>query len=335
MLKKFYTIPIFIPELACPFQCVFCDQKKISGYNNSPSGNEVNRIIESYLNSFTNKDAVINIGFFGGNFTGIPVDEQEKYLKIAYSYLKKGDVHGIRLSTRPDYISPDIVDLLKNYSVSIVELGAQSFDEDVLMKSGRGHKVADIINASELIKNADIKLGLQMMIGLPGDSLKKSLFTANEIIRLGADNTRVYPTLVIKGTKLEQLYQEGKYTPLSLSDAVEWTKILISLFTKNGIDIIRVGLHPSEGLLNGHELAAGPFHVSFKELVLTDLWKDLIIEQLNENKNDILIKVAPEQLNHAVGYKSSNKKMLEMKFQKVKFITNQSLKDYEFDVIYS
>jgi histone acetyltransferase (RNA polymerase elongator complex component) len=173
------------------------------------------------------------------------------------------------------------------------------------------------------------------MIGLPGDSLKKSLFTANEIIRLGADNTRVYPTLVIKGTKLEQLYQEGKYTPLSLSDAVEWTKILISLFTKNGIDIIRVGLHPSEGLLNGHELAAGPFHVSFKELVLTDLWKDLIIEQLNENKNDILIKVAPEQLNHAVGYKSSNKKMLEMKFQKVKFITNQSLKDYEFDVIYS
>jgi histone acetyltransferase (RNA polymerase elongator complex component) len=161
------------------------------------------------------------------------------------------------------------------------------------------------------------------------------LFTANEIIRLGADNTRIYPTLVIKGTKLEKLYRESKYAPLSLSDAVEWTKIILSLFTKNGIDVIRVGLHPSEGLLNGHELTAGPFHVSFKELVLTELWKDLINEQLNENKNDILIKVAPEQLNHAVGYKSSNKKMLEMKFQKVKFVSNPFLKEYEFDVVYN
>jgi histone acetyltransferase (RNA polymerase elongator complex component) len=335
MKKKFYTIPIFIPELACPFQCVFCDQKKISGYNNTPSGNEVNRIIESYLNSFKTKDAVINIGFFGGNFTGIPINQQEEYLKIASTYLDNGDVHGIRLSTRPDYISPDVVALLKNYSVSTVELGAQSFDENVLKKSGRGHKVTDIIQASALIKNADIKLGLQMMIGLPGDTLEKSLFTANEIVRLGADNTRIYPTLVIKGTKLEQLYHEGKYTPLSLTDAVEWSKKILSVFTQNGIDVIRVGLHPSEGLLNGHELAAGPFHVSFKELVLTALWKDRLIEHLDENKKNIIIKVASEQLNYAVGYKASNKKMLAMKFQNVKYIADPSLKDFEFDVIYN
>lgn len=335
MKNKFYTIPVFIPELACPFQCVFCDQKKISGYNNTPSGNEVNRIIESYLKSFTNKEAVINIGFFGGNFTGIPMNEQEEYLKIAYAYLKNGDIHGIRLSTRPDYITPEVVALLKNYSVSTVELGAQSFDEDVLRKSGRGHKVIDILNAASLIKGSGIKLGLQMMIGLPGDSLERSLFTAGEIVRLGADNTRIYPTLVIKGTKLEQLYYEGKYIPLSLDQAVDWSKQIFSLFTKNGINVIRVGLHPSEGLLTGHELAAGPFHVSFKELVLTDLWKDLLQEQLNETKNNILIKIPPGQLNYAVGYKGSNKKMLELKFQSVKYIIDPSLNDLEFNVIYN
>jgi histone acetyltransferase (RNA polymerase elongator complex component) len=335
MKKKFYTIPVFIPELACPFQCVFCDQKKISGYTNTPSGNEVNRIIESYLNSFTNKDAIINIGFFGGNFTGIPINEQEEYLKIAYSYFKKGDVQGIRLSTRPDYISPDIVALLKNYEVSTVELGAQSFDEDVLKKSGRGHKVADILQASALIKNAGINLGLQMMIGLPGDSLQKSLFTAKEIVRLGANNTRIYPTLVIKGTKLEKLYLKGKYLPLSLAEAVEWTKTILSLFNNNGIDVIRVGLHPSEGLLNGHELAAGPFHVSFKELVLTDIWKDIFANSLVEKGNNILINVALGQLNNAVGYKASNLNMLKLKYRSVKFNTDATLNNYEFDVIYN
>ncbi len=335
MKKKFYTIPVFIPELACPFQCVFCDQKKISGDINTPSGNEVNVIIESYLRSFKIKDAVINIGFFGGNFTGVPLNEQEVYLKIAESYLKKGDVHGIRLSTRPDYISPDIVALLKNYSVSTVELGAQSFDEDVLKKSGRGHKVSDITKSSSLIKNAGINLGLQMMIGLPGDSLEKSLFTANEIIRAGADNTRIYPTVVIKGTKLEQLYIEGKYTPLSLNEAIIWTKKIFSLFIKNGINVIRVGLHPSEGLLNGHELAAGPFHVSFKELVLTDIWKDLLFEQLDNNDKNVLIKTASDQLNYAIGYKASNKKMLELRFHKVKYISDPSLKDFEFNAVYN
>ena len=335
MKQKFYTIPVFIPELACPFQCVFCDQKKISGYSNTPSGTEINQIIQSYLKTFTVKDAVINIGFFGGNFTGIPMSEQEEYLKIASAYLNNGNVQGIRLSTRPDYVTPEIVALLKNYSVSTVELGAQSFDEDVLRKSGRGHKVADIIEASSLIKNSGIKLGLQMMIGLPGDSLEKSLFTAHEIIRLGADNTRIYPTLVIKGTKLEQLYHEGKYTPLSLTQAIEWTKQILSVLTNNGVDVIRVGLHPSEGLLTGHELVAGPFHISFKELVLTDIWKDIFINQLDGNKKNIIIKVPSNQLNYAVGYKASNKRILEKKFQNVKFIADLLLKDFEFDVIYS
>jgi histone acetyltransferase (RNA polymerase elongator complex component) len=333
--KKHYTIPIFIPELACPFQCVFCDQKKISGYSKIPSEIEVRKTIDSYLRTFSGKDTVINIGFFGGNFTGIPFHDQEVYLQTASFYLNRGDVQGIRLSTRPDYINNEVVDLLKHYSVSTVELGAQSFNDDVLKKSGRGHNVSDIIEASRLIKNSGIQLGLQMMIGLPGDSLDKSLFTANQIINLGAGNTRIYPTVVIKGTKLEQLFHAGKYSPLSLTEAVEWTKKILLAFYNSGVDVIRVGLHPSEGLLTGEDLAAGPFHVSFKELVLTNIWSDLLFERLKYNNGNILIKIPADQINYAIGYKASNKKMLLEKFNSVRFIPDPSLNNHEFNVIYS
>lgn len=335
MKLKHYTIPIFIPELACPFQCVFCDQKKISGYSKIPSEDEVRVTINSYLESFQQKNASINIGFFGGNFTGIPKSEQEKYLTIASEYIRKDKVHGIRLSTRPDYIDEDKVALLKSYSVSTVELGAQSLDEVVLQKSGRGHKAAEVIHASELIKASGISLGLQMMIGLPGDTPEKSLITAQKIIELGADNTRIYPTLVIKGTRLEEMYKDGRYSPLSLTEAVELSKKLLLMFEKSNVDVIRTGLHPSEGLLSGHELAAGPFHISFKELVLTSIWKDLLKGQVKELSNTVRIKTSADQINYAIGYEAVNRKMLQEKFRKVEFSVDPLLHDREFNVIYN
>lgn len=335
MKQKHYTIPVFIPELACPFQCVFCDQKKISGYSSIPSENEVRDIIESYLQSFKQKNAEINIGFFGGNFTGIPMREQEKYLSIAADYLKNGQIQGIRLSTRPDYIDEERLELLTKYSVSTIELGAQSLDETVLRKSGRGHKAEDVVSASELIKASGILLGLQMMIGLPGDTTEKSLFTAQKIIELGADNTRIYPTLVIKGTRLEEIFNKGKYTPLSITEAVELTKQLLLLFEKHDVDVIRTGLHPSEGLLSGHELAAGPFHLSFKELVLTSIWKDLLNGHVKGNSKSITIKTSPDQINYAIGYEAVNRKMLQKNFSKVVFAADPVLCNRDFNVMYN
>ncbi len=334
MKTKHYTIPIFIPQLACPFQCIFCNQKKISGHNETPNEKEIYSIIDSHLKTFKRKDSVINIGFFGGNFTGIPIELQEKYLGIASEYLISGKINGIRLSTRPDYINEEVLELLKRYSVTTIELGAQSLDDEVLRKSGRGHSASDIIRASELIKANGFSLGLQMMIGLPGDTIDKSILTAQKIIKLGADNTRIYPTLVIKETKLEQLYHEGKFSPLPLNEAVEWIKEILIIFENSGINVLRIGLHPTEGFLTGDEIIAGPFHTSLKELVLTQIWKDLFIQKLNKNGKNILLKVSPEQINFAVGYKSSNKKLLEEKFASVKFVPNSSLKNREFDVIY-
>ena len=332
MQKKHFTIPIFIPQLACPFQCIFCNQRSISGQLEEPSEKEIIETIEQYLLTIPKLNSEIEIGFFGGNFTGIEIEKQEKYLKTVQPYLESGKVQGIRLSTRPDYIDENILDLLKKYNVTTIELGAQSMDDEVLQLSGRGHKCEDIVNASKLIKEKGFSLGLQMMLGLPGDTIEKSISTAKKIIALNADNTRIYPTLIIKETELENIFHENKYNPLSLEQAVEWAKEVYKIFERTEIKILRMGLHPSDGLISGKSLIAGPFHVSFGELVMTALWKEELSSIEKNDKENIIITVAENQINNAIGYNASNKKMLLEKFKNIRFITNSKLKGRDFYV---
>jgi histone acetyltransferase (RNA polymerase elongator complex component) len=330
---KHFTIPIFIPQLACPFQCVFCNQEKITSRGNIPGMQETRNTIEEYLASFPEGRKHIEIGFFGGNFTGIEMDEQEQYLQIAYSYLEKSLVQGIRLSTRPDYIDEKRLHLLKKYGVTTIELGAQSMDDDVLYRSVRGHTAQDIGIASHMIIANGFRLGLQMMIGLPGDTLEKALFTARRIVELGACETRIYPVLVIKGTRLEEWFNEGTYKPLTLEESVLWTKELLILFEEMGVEVTRAGLHSSTGLLSGKELAAGPFHPSFRELAMTEVWWDRLNVLLNqENKNKISISVHPSQYNFVIGYYGKNRKRLLRHFGDVIFRKDPSLKINEFHV---
>lgn len=330
-MVKHYTIPIFIPELACPFRCVFCDQRKISGSIKVPSLEEVEKTILTYLETIPEDNASIEIGFFGGNFTGIPQQDQHAFLKIAQKYINSKQVQSIRLSTRPDYINTEILALLKHYSVKMIELGAQSMDDGVLIKSGRGHTVQDVIDSSKLIQKEGFDLGLQMMLGLPGDSLEKCLGTAQEIVKLNPKDIRIYPTLIIKGTELADLFKEGKYEPLSMETAVSWTKDVYRIFENAHLNIIRVGLHPSEELSDSKSLLGGPYHPSFRELVLTELWKDRFKEKLDFNLGkSIIIYVAPTELNHAIGYNSSNKIYLENHFEAVKIKIDQKLINYSF-----
>lgn len=328
---KHFTIPIFIPEVACPFQCVFCDQRKISGSIKAPDLEDVDKTIQSYLSTLPTEKSEIEIGFFGGNFTGIPEADQRDFLKIAQKYVDSERVHSIRLSTRPDYISDKILSLLKEFSVKTIELGAQSMDEGVLIKSGRGHTVQDIVDSSKLIREAGFNLGLQVMLGLPGDTQEKCSETAKQIVALQPQDIRIYPTLVIKGTELAELFKTGKYEPLSMETAVLWAKDMYRFFETAGLNIIRVGLHPSEELTDSKSLLAGPYHQSFRELVLTDLWKDRFFEKLEFSKSkSLLIYVAAPELNHAIGYNSSNKKLLEQKFEAVKIKIDQKLINYSF-----
>ncbi len=332
MQKKHNNIPIFIPELACPHQCVFCDQTKISGADKIPKPEDIADIVQAHLQTIP-KDRHINIAFFGGSFTGIPFELQKIYLKEAYKFIETKQVAGIRLSTRPDYIDTKILDLLKKYGVETIELGAQSTDDYVLQKSGRGHTYKDIEEASKLINSYGFKLGLQMMIGLPGDTVEKALQTAKDIINLGAENTRIYPTLVVKGTALEKMYHSGKYIPLQLDEAVKISKKVYKILDDNNVKIIRTGLHPSDELTYEKSLVAGPYHVSFKELILTEIWNDILTEKLNNiNSEHIIIQTTGAQLNYAVGFKSKNKNKLLKKYKIVKFEVNNSLQKFELNV---
>ena len=331
--KKHCNIPIFIPELACPHQCVFCNQEKISNTFSVPTPNEIGEIIESYLETIP-AGSEINIAFFGGSFTGIPQEEMISYLKVAYTYVKAGSVQGIRISTKPDYISDPILDILEQYGVIAIELGAQSTNDKVLVKSGRGHKFDAIENAANLIRKRNFELGLQMMLGLPYDTLELSLQTARDIVRLKADTTRIYPTVVVEGTVLEKMYKKGEYQALSMEDAISWSKEALKIFNEAGIKVLRVGLHPSEELELGKSLVAGPIHPSFKEMVLSELWSDQLKKE-NLNKGKSIIQVAQNQLNYAIGYKGINRNTLQEKGYDIKFKADESLKDFELNVCYN
>ncbi len=331
MKTKHYTIPIFIPELACPFRCIYCDQHKITGQSTLPEAGEVKEIIEKYLATFPKRRKIIELGFFGGNFTGIAVKEQEKYLDAAGEYLESGEIQGIRLSTRPDYINEQIITLLKKYKVSTVELGAQSMVDEVLLKSKRGHTVEDTIAAAGLIKNAGIRLGLQMMIGLPGDKPVHDLHSAHEFVKLEAEDIRIYPTLVIRGTALEKLYKEGKYIPLEMKEAVHRSAEVFKVFETAGLRVIRMGLHPSEGLLSGEDLVTGPFHEAFRELVMTEIWSEHLAPLMkNSDYDTVEVFVSPAQFNFAIGYEAKNKKSLLKFYTTVVFRQDENLKAREY-----
>lgn len=329
---KHSNIPIFIPELACPHQCIFCNQAKISGQESIPQPKEIPSIIERHLATM-NDGREVEVAFFGGSFTGIPLELQERYLAQANRFLQQGRINGIRLSTRPDYINPEVMTLLKRYNVTTVELGAQSTNDDVLRASGRGHKSEAIRLASQMICDNGFHLGLQMMIGLPHDTYERSLQTTDDIIALGADNTRIYPTLVIKGTHLARLYENGEYAPLSLESAVNWAKDIYLRFESAGVNVLRVGLHASEELTHEKSLLAGPYHKSFKELMMTEIWSDILHRKLKNRRDDsLLLEVHPSQINFVWGYGGKNKSLFAQQNLDVKIKGNPSSEKYEIKI---
>jgi histone acetyltransferase (RNA polymerase elongator complex component) len=334
---KHYTIPFFIPEMACTGNCIYCNQKKITSRTTAPEIDEMHQSIEEHLASFKHKDAEVEVAFFGGSFSGLSKASQQKYLEQIQKYISAKQVKSIRISTRPDMIDKNELDFLKKYKVQAIELGVQSFDKEVLEKSGRGHSLEDSYYAAKLIKEEGFELGLQMMVGLPGDSIQKAVFTAKEIIRLGAATTRIYPLLVIKDSVLAEMYQQKEYTPLSIEQSLDYLTQIIPLFEKAAVKILRVGLHQSEDLNNGDALLAGPYHPSLKELALSRIWQ-LQLQNFPQQKKEgerIIIEVNPREINYAIGYHAQNKKHLLQYFSEVKFIGNTDLKERNYHVRYS
>lgn len=325
-----YNIPIFVPHKGCPYDCVFCNQRRITGHITPTTPDEVTEIIERNLMTIPADGASIEAAFFGGSFTGIPKDEQNALMERVQPYIKSGRISGIRMSTRPDYIDRDILDNLKRYSVTMIELGVQSMSDDVLRAANRGHTAAQAENAARLIKEYGIGLGLQMMTGLPGDSPEISKYTAERIISLAPDCVRIYPTLVIRDTYLEKLYRGGKYVPQTIDEAAELAAKLIEMFEAAGIDVIRVGLQPTEEISSGAAVVAGPFHPAFGELAESAIYYHIAEEKLCGIQGDAEIYVNPTEISKMTGNRKCNvRKFKEKKDINVKIKGDKRLKRRE------
>lgn len=212
------------------------------------------------------------MAFYGGSFTALPLSYQRELLAPAAQAQREGRVQAIRLSTRPDAISSDILQHLISYGVSIVELGAQSMDDGILAAAARGHTVNDIERAVCLLREAGLTYGLQLMLGLPGETWELLPQVAARLLRLKPAMLRIYPTLVIAGTPLAALYQSGCYVPLAMDEAVRRAAFFKLLCEQQGISVIRTGLQATEELARHSVVLAGPYHPSFGEMVEAQLF---------------------------------------------------------------
>jgi len=303
LAMKKYNIPIFISHFGCPHTCVFCNQNKITGKETDVTVNEIKETVSEYLETLP-ENADIEIAFFGGTFTGIPLYLQNDYLETASAFIKSGEVKGIRLSTRPDYITDEIVTRLKKYGVTTIELGVQSFDKKVLKLSERGYESSKIKKACIAIKKQGINLGIQLMPGLPGSTKESDLNSAKLAVEEKPNFVRIYPALVISNTKLERMYEAKEFSPLTLEEAVTRVMPILALFELNSIRAIRVGLHPSDDLREEDVIIAGPFHSAFRELVETKIYGDFL-DRLNSEK--IEVKSNERNISKIVGLKKANK----------------------------
>lgn len=311
------VIPVFIPHKGCPFDCIYCNQKIISGQTEEMTVEKMNETIKEHL-STVGEDSYIEIGFYGGSFTGIEAQKQIQFLEAADEYYRLGRIKGIRLSTRPDYIDPEIVGRLKKYNVKTIELGVQSLDEEVLRISGRGHNADDVYKAVRFIKESGIELGIQTMIGLPGSNTKKDIDTAKKVVDLKPSIVRIYPTLVVKNTYLEKMFNDGKYAPLSVEEAVGLCAKLLDLYNENSIKVIRIGLQPTDNINSDFDVVAGPFHPSFRQLVESRLWLYKIENYLKEyslfEERDIIIYTGKKYICDIIGQRRGNIEYLKNKY---------------------
>ena len=325
------NIPVFIPHLGCPNQCVFCNQRSISGVDKFDPCS-VTEIIDNAL-STTDPDDEIEIAFFGGSFTGIDRDLMISLLEISKRYIDGGSIRSVRCSTRPDYIDDEILDLLKKYGVKTIELGLQSSSDKVLEISKRGHNFeAEKIACKKIVDNGFNLVG-QMMIGLPGSNIKYELETADFIISAGAIGARIYPTVVFRDTELAFLTETGKYAPLTLDDAIKRSALVLERFIDSKIEVIRIGLQSSENLSDKNQYVGGPNHPALGELVIGEFYYNKITKLLVdlELSQDDTIKICVSRgaISKAVGQNKRNKIRLAEKYKNISFVEKDELSEFE------
>lgn len=323
---KHINVSLFVPHLGCPHTCIFCNQKTISGKCEELTADEIASAAKTAMaGEYETENS--EIAFFGGSFTAIEREKMIYFLEAAKPFIGKY-FGGIRISTRPDAINEEILGILKSYGVTSIELGAQSMVEDVLIKNERGHTPNDTENAARLIKKYGFSLGLQMMTGLYGSNSEKDIYTAEKFIELKPDTVRIYPTVVLKNTKLHELYEKGEYVPETLENAVRLSSRLLLMFYRNNINVIRLGLHSGGNVEEG--FVAGVYHPAFRELCESEIYKNIIEEKLSSfPEGSFALCVKPSEISKALGHKRSNAEYFGKKGKNIKVTGDESLSRYD------
>jgi histone acetyltransferase (RNA polymerase elongator complex component) len=312
LLKKMKNrpliIPIFIPQEGCHHRCVYCDQPTISGVSQTSwNPSSIRAHVGNYLDNCSRYP--VQVAFYGGSFTLLPETRQRLFLEPVQEFLKQGLVHSLRLSTRPDAIEASNLRFLQAMGVKTIELGAQSLCDQVLKAAARGHSSREVCDAALKVQQFGFEMGLQLMPGLPRDSRETFLRTVDKSIALSPSFVRLYPTVVISSTPLEHLYRQGRYRPLSLTQAVAWCKEAKQRFAAAGIPVIRMGLQPSVTLEQPGRIVAGPYHPAFGQLVLSSIWSDRISPALKKaslQSQRLRIHAASQQLADIRGHRNDN-----------------------------
>ena len=331
---KHVNIPVFIPHLGCPYDCVFCNQRTISGKNNFDITS-----VESEINnalSTISPDCDAEIAFFGGSFTGIDRTDMIHLLQIADKYIKSGKVSSVRLSTRPDYIDEEILTILKEYSVGTIELGLQCLNDEVLKKCKRGHTVRQALDACHFIKRYGFNLIGQMMIGLPGSSPQDEINTARMLCEAGVDGARIYPTVVFHGTELAAMVESGDYRRLTADEIVTRTSDVLAEFVQHNVPVIRIGLCAADNLYTESGIHSGNYHPAIGELAVNAVYYKIIADKLNTvDKNrldgsDIVIYCPVGSISKVIGQKRCNKIKIQREYnvKNVKVIENNAILEY-------
>lgn len=309
------VVPFFIPHQGCPHRCVFCDQEKVAGARPVlPGTDELKERVALYAAGAPGR--ALEVAFYGGTFTALPRDCQERLLFPLQPLLRDGTVRSIRVSTRPDAVDDETVLFLERMGVATVELGVQSMDPEVLDASGRGHGADDVARAAAALRRRGIRVGIQLMPGLPGDTHERSLASLDSVLALRPSFLRIYPTLVIEGTELAARYRGGEYAPLSLEAAVSLCKEMLIRARRAGVPVIRMGLQPTAELDSPGVIVAGPYHPAFRQLVESELCYDLasLLAEGVPPGSSVSLFAPRGRLSDLVGQKRLNLERLSARF---------------------
>lgn len=322
--EKPFVIPVFIPHRGCFHRCIFCNQNAVTSASSAlPGQDEISATVQQYLSYRRSVRGFTELSFYGGNFLGLSLKEIHRLLKIASGFVSSGKIDGIRFSTRPDTIDEKHLEIIKNYPVTTVELGIQSMDEKVLKAIKRGHTASQSRHAAELLKKTHVRLGCQIMTGLPEENEDSAIKSARDVASLGPDFVRIYPLVVLAESRLAVLYKEKKFIPMDIKNCVERVKKLYKIFAEQNINVIRMGLQASQGLDKPGTILAGPYHPSFGHMVLSSIMLDrarAAIDALSGIPEAVVFRVHPTDTSRLEGLCKTNIKTLKNEYPGIKQI---------------